>query len=142
VGCRHRVVGAVCCAVVPVSVLGLLYRTVYVFWQHGGAALINCRVNLVVPFARELKHLTICRPLRRFIVSCLTALIFSLALQSIGTRTAFTPHQDTVLRRITTFRLTADRIYDGGYYYYYYYYYMLLTWPSRSKLSSNCINVN
>ena len=113
-GCRHHVVVAGYCSVVPVSVLGLLYRIVFVFWKHGDAALIYCRVNLVVPFARELKHLTICRPARRFIVSCLTALIFSLALESMETRTAFTPQQDTGMRRITTFRLTTDRVYDDG----------------------------
>jgi len=79
VGCRHHVVVAGYCSVVPVSMVGLLYRIVFVFWKHGDASLIYCRVNLVVPFARELKHLTVCRPARRFIVSCLTALIFSSA---------------------------------------------------------------
>jgi hypothetical protein len=43
--------------------LGLLYRIVFVVWKHRDAALIYCRVNRVVPFARELKHLTTCRPL-------------------------------------------------------------------------------
>ena len=102
------------CSVVPVTMLGLLYRIVFVFWKRGDAALIYCRLNLVVPFARELKHLTVCRPARRFIVSCLTALIFSAALESMETRTAFTPQQYTGMRRITTFRLTTDLIYDGG----------------------------
>jgi hypothetical protein len=102
------------CSVVPVSMLGLVYRIVFVLWKHGDGALMYCRVNLVVPFARELKHLTICRPAPRFIVSCLTDLFFSPTLESMETRTAFTPQRDTGMRRITTFRLTTDLIYDGG----------------------------
>ena len=113
-GRRHHVVVAGYCSVVPVSILGLLYGNVFVFWKHGDATLIYCRVNPMVPFARELKHLTICRPARRFIVSCLTALIFSPALESMETRTAFTPQQDRGMRRITTFRSTTELIYEGG----------------------------
>ena len=49
-------------SVVPAFMLGLLYRIVFVVWKRRDSALIYCRVNLVVPFAREPKHLTICRP--------------------------------------------------------------------------------